>query len=218
MTVISKTQRSLGWVGLVTIVVCLLCLSAWSPPPAQSDPNLPTRHPTITLQPSDGDDKLSSDRDDKDDKPVGAHIELQVSAAPPDAWTVVQWRDDQGHWHDVEGWRGELDTVDRKVWWVAQREFRSGPFRWVLYASRGGSPLGSSHAFYLPKAPNQTVSVAVSLDPAYRAQPTPTATPSVSALMPTTGAPPATPWPSIIFLLALVLGGGLLSNYARRGR
>jgi hypothetical protein len=36
-------------------------------------------------------------------------------------------------------------------------------------------------------------------------------------LMPTTGAPPATPWPSIIFVLALVIGGGLLSNYARRG-
>jgi hypothetical protein len=208
MTGISKTEQSLGWAGLVTIGVCLLCLTAWSPPQAQSGPDLPPRH-TPTRQPSNG--------DDKDEEPVGAHIELQASAAPPEAWTVVQWQDSMDRWHNVEGWQGNLDTVDRKVWWVAQRHFGSGPYRWLVYASRGGQLLGMSHSFYLPKAAYQTVSVAVSLDQPYRARPAPPAAPPpVAPLMPTTGGPPVTPWPSIVFLLALVLGGGLLSNYATR--
>lgn len=208
MTVISKTQRSLGWVGLVTLVVCLLCLTAWSPPPAQSGPNLPPRR-TPTPQPYDG--------EDKDDEPVGAHIELHASAAPPDAWTVVQWQNSMGRWQDVDGWQGRLDGADQKVWWVAQRYFGSGPYRWLVYASQGGRPMGMSQSFYLPKAAHQTVSVAVSLDrQADRARPAPAATPPALPLMPITGGPPTPPWPSIVFLLALVIGGGLLSNYARR--
>jgi hypothetical protein len=31
---------------------------------------------------------------------------------PRALWTVVQWQDALGDWHDVEGWVGPLDTID----------------------------------------------------------------------------------------------------------
>ena len=99
--------------------------------------------------------------------PGWAVIELHVQAARPELWTVVQWQDRRGGWHDVEGWRGTLeqvsDGVGKKVWWVARANFDTGPFRWVIYQSPGGKLLSTSEAFRLPRYENTMGVIEVSL-------------------------------------------------------
>jgi hypothetical protein len=102
--------------------------------------------------------------------PPGAYIELQVLSAPAGLWTKVQWQDSWGGWHDVEGWQGTLDTVDQKVWWVAPKDFGTGPYRWAIYAGRSGPSLGASDPFYLPDATEQRVRVRVSVSPQAQGQ------------------------------------------------
>lgn len=89
----------------------------------------------------------------------GATIWLRVQGSTDDPrwqtlWTVVQWQDALGNWHDVEGWRGTLDEVvggeGRKVWWLPADLFGAGPFRWQVYAQPGGTLLATGEAFYLP--------------------------------------------------------------------
>jgi hypothetical protein len=99
--------------------------------------------------------------------PGWAVIELHVQAARPELWTVVQWQDRLGGWHDVEGWRGTLDEVSngvgKKKWWVARPNFDTGPFRWVIYQGPGSRLLVVSEAFRLPRYENTVVVVEVSL-------------------------------------------------------
>jgi hypothetical protein len=99
--------------------------------------------------------------------PGWAGIELHVQAARPGLWTVVQWQDALGGWHDVEGWRGTLDEigngVGQKAWWVARPDFDTGPFRWMIYQGPGGRLLAASEAFRLPHYETLTVVVEVSL-------------------------------------------------------
>jgi hypothetical protein len=92
-------------------------------------------------------------------------IELTVESAPAGLWTVVQWQDALGGWHDVEGWRGTLDEGDKKTWWVDKADYAKGPFRWVVYQGQGGDLLGTSESFYLPSGHGQIVTVEVSLAP-----------------------------------------------------
>jgi len=80
---------------------------------------------------------------------VGA-IRLEAGGAPATAWTVVQWQDALGGWHDVEGWQGELDEGQAKVWWVLEKDFGTGPFRWVVLTRKGGTAWKASAAFDLP--------------------------------------------------------------------
>ncbi len=89
--------------------------------PVLAESGLPDRNP-----PPPADD---GGRDDRG--PVGTYIEL---AAPEHAgaWSVVQWQDVNGNWHDVEGWRGTLDSSGYIRWWVAAKDFGTGPFRWVI--------------------------------------------------------------------------------------
>jgi len=209
-----------GWIVWVTVLVMWIVVPLVAgAPPGQRPPVTPGPRPpasTPTRQPSDKDE--SSGADGEDDVLIGAFIELNVSASPPGAWSVVQWQDDAGGWHAVEGWQGAIETPGQKVWRVAHRDFGAGPFRWALHARQGGPLLATSHPFYLPTAANETVSVVVSLGArpgTATGQPAPTAAPRGSAWLPTTGAPTAHPWPSIIFVLGLLIGGGLLLNHAK---
>jgi hypothetical protein len=213
-----------GWIVWVTVLltwIVVLPVAGAPPgqrPPVTPGPRPPASTPTPTRQRSDKHE--SSGADKKNDVPGGAFIELNVSASPPGAWSVVQWQDDVGGWHAVEGWQGSIETPGQKVWWVAHRDFGAGPFRWALYARQGGPLLATSHPFYLPTAANETVSVVVSLGArpgtaADQPAPAPTAAPPGSAWLPTTGAPPANAWPSIILVLGLLIGGGLLLNHAK---
>jgi hypothetical protein len=108
-------------IGLLTLGLGLI------PTPALAESGLPDRNPPAA---NDG------ERDDRG--PVGTYIEL---AAPEHAgaWSVVQWQDVNGNWHDVEGWRGTLDSSGYIRWWVAARDFGTGPFRWVITSGTGDS-------------------------------------------------------------------------------
>ncbi len=105
---------------------------------------------------------------------TGALIELQLyldSAWPwqiahwQQLWTVVQWQDGLGDWHDVEGWQGGLETLTvgddgfwgQRLWWVAPGDLGKGPFRWVIYAApdKAGEMLVASKPFYLPSSSGQ---------------------------------------------------------------
>lgn len=115
-----------------------------------------TLPPRDTPGPRGGDD----DGDSGSNKPVGAYIELQTQLAAAGGWSVVQWQDSAGNWRDVEGWRGPLAEGNRR-WWVAAKDFGSGPFRWAITQGPGGPLLGVSTLFNLPGQANQTLLVPV---------------------------------------------------------
>jgi hypothetical protein len=157
---------------LAFFIIISALLLAWPSSPTHAQPGLPPREtPTPTRPPDEG--------DDKDDKPAGAHIVLQVQSAPMDAWTVVQWQDSVGSWHDIEGWQGTLDEGGQKVWWLAADLFGRGPFRWLVYQGQGGKLLAQSEPFYLPTSAGEKVKIEVSLGPY---QPTQRST-SISTLL-----------------------------------
>ena len=105
----------------------------------------------------------------------GAPIELLAHASPAQlphwqkVWTVVQWQDVQGNWHDVEGWRGSLDEIvagkGRKTWWVYQRDLGKGPFHWQVYLGEGSRLLATSEPFDLPSTAGAGVTVEMALAP-----------------------------------------------------
>jgi hypothetical protein len=89
---------------------------------------------------------------------------LHVRPAQAGLWTIVQWQDSAGDWHDIEGWSGTLDEGSKRVWWVAPAAFGTGPFRWTVYQSPGGDKLlATSDSFYLPDAAGNKVRVAMTL-------------------------------------------------------
>ncbi len=105
-----------------------------------------------------------------------ASVELQVHFGQEEQarhwqemWTVVEWQDAFGDWHEVEGWRGTFDEIvdgkGRKVWWVYPRDLGTGPFRWTVYGSPSGRLLAHSKPFHLPDAMGQTSVVTVTLRP-----------------------------------------------------
>jgi hypothetical protein len=77
-------------------------------------------------------------------------------------WTVVQWQDTFGDWHDVEGWQRTPDDGYQKTWWVAAKDLGTGPFRRAVNRIQSGRLLITSESFYLPEIPGQRVTVEVS--------------------------------------------------------
>jgi len=45
------------------------------------------------------------------------------------------------------------------AWWVAQKDFGTGPFRWAVYPSDGDAMLAASTPFILPDTVNQRLLV-----------------------------------------------------------
>lgn len=152
----------------------------WTPgPPPTKTPGQP---PTATPGPQPTETAVPAPRPPQP-PPAGGFIELRVGLTPSvlwqtihwqDLWTVVQWKDAWGSWHDVEGWRGELDdavigeggkVVGEKTWWVARSDLGKGPFRWLIYRGEGGRVLAISEPFYLPGTPGKRVMVEVALRP-----------------------------------------------------
>jgi hypothetical protein len=84
-------------------------------------------------------------------------------------WVVVQWQDQSGEWHTVEGWQGTFDEfndgISQKTWWVDRADFGKGPFHWVVYEGQGSRSLVESESFFLPQSTGRTVKVEVSLAP-----------------------------------------------------
>jgi len=151
-----KKYQTIFWFTFTLALISVLLL-AWRPLPTQAGPDLPPRKPPPAAQPSDDDD-------DQDEEPVGAHIVLQVPPALPGVWTIVQWQDTAGGWHDIDGWQGTLDEGDQKMWWLGPGLLGKGPFRWLVYQStKGDKLLATSDSFYLPDAEGEKLWVEVSL-------------------------------------------------------
>lgn len=133
--------------GLFAFVVSL----SLAPGTVSALPPRPTAVPTPTVASSSA--------------AAGASIQLRVTSASPNVWTVVQWQDALGGWHDVEGWRGSLDDGSLKTWWVNQADFGKGPFRWLVYGADRSKPLGTSASFNLPRRNREVVKVEVTITP-----------------------------------------------------
>ena len=158
-----RGQAFAGLILTVLIIVGVSFLSLLASPSLsiQAAPPLPTLPPRATPTPTATPDTTKR----RDEKPVGASVMLQVQSPQSGLWTIVQWQDNTGTWHDVEGWQGALDGGNTKVWWVAEADFGKGPFRWVVYQNKGGKLLSESASFSLPDKANKTVQVEVTLKP-----------------------------------------------------
>jgi hypothetical protein len=144
-------QQLALWSGIVMIGLLLLgsqlpAAQAGTPPPRATLTPSPMPLPTLTPTP------VSS---------TGTYIELRLPTDNINLWTVVQWQDGVGNWHDVEGWRGTLDFINDhkgdKVWWVLPYSYGDGPCRWLVYDHPDGNILATSHSFYLPGADRHVV-------------------------------------------------------------
>jgi len=163
-------KKAAADVGMGLLILCVaLAVAPCSASPALAESSAPTATrpprstPAPTATPAAQPQSLNSD---------GSAIELRVR--PVDAnwqslWTIVQWQDNLGHWHDVDGWRGSLDEVavseGIKRWWVSRGHLGQGPFRWVVYDRPGGRLLAKSQAFNLPPVAGQTATVEIPLKP-----------------------------------------------------
>jgi hypothetical protein len=136
-------------------ILILSLLPALAPAGSEASP--------LALPPRPEDVKGGDDEDDGNDQPIGAHIVLHVPSAPDGVWTIVQWQDTAGGWHNVESWSGALDDGTQKMWWLAPDLFGKGPFRWLVYQGERGKLLATSDSFYLPDAEMEELWVEVSL-------------------------------------------------------
>lgn len=89
-----------------------------------------------------------------------------------DLWHVIEWYDHAGNWFLVDGWHGNLDTIQQegdgwvgqKELWAAKDDLGTGPFRWKVYQGGvEGALLATSPEFYLPSESGKVVSVALEL-------------------------------------------------------
>ena len=157
------------WLTLITVAACLgmaLILLATLPQPAQALPPRPT---------------VPSDVTEEDPSKIGAQIQLKAQFPKDwpwqtvhwqDLWTVVQWQDANGEWHDVAGWQGTLDTikigkdgtvVGYKTWWLGYENLGQGTFRWQVLESQDGQLHVTSDPFNLPATSKTTLEVNVML-------------------------------------------------------
>ena len=70
-----------------------------------------------------------------------------------------------GDWHDVAGWQGTLDDGQLKTWWVAKKDFGTGPFRWAVHLEKSGPLVASSESFFLPDGVGKTAKIEMSIEP-----------------------------------------------------
>lgn len=119
--------------SFLIVLFCLLLLAEISPAFASDLADLPPR-PVPPTPPK------STPNDDPE---AGAKIRLNIpldsnlAHVDSETWTQVQWRDADGHWHDVTGWRGTLYFNPQlnqweTEWWVDQEHFGTGPYKWVV--------------------------------------------------------------------------------------
>ena len=149
---------SILFLSVMVSIFCTLVIASLSPSLTLAAPPLPPR-PGSDLPPRPNPNRPLSTFD-KSGAAEGAYISLQPSAPAVGLWTVVQWQDDLGRWHEVEGWQGTFDG-DHKTWWVDVKDFKTGPFRWVVFQDQNGEPLMYSEPFYLPQSPFETVVIEI---------------------------------------------------------
>jgi hypothetical protein len=157
MTPQQRFNLSLIGIALALIFILLSDLPALVQAEGSDLPPRPTPA-TATPMPGATPTATRSRHKKKASRPIGAYIRLQISGVVSGGWTMVQWQDAQGAWHDVPGWQGSLEA-GTKIWWVAPADFSTGPFRWVMYEQHGGRQIAASEPFQLPAQPRDTVVV-----------------------------------------------------------
>ena len=156
------TQATLRIPGLfITSLITILLLLAAAVSTALATADLPPR-PTVE-SPDPVATPVTTPLPPVAAELAGATIMLYAPNASPQMWTVVEWQDGLGNWHEVTGWRGhlDLDIGNLRVWWVHPRDLATGPFRWQLYANEGGPLVATSETFFLPEQPYQVVLLSV---------------------------------------------------------
>lgn len=153
----SYNKKIAFYFAVILLALGLVSLTGQAPPAtAGNTGGLPPRE-TPKPQPPGHDNQ--DHKDDKGGPPAGAYIELAAPDLPAGAWTIVQWQDSSGGWHNVEGWQGWEYSSSR--WWVHPKDFGSGPFRWLVTQGPGGPAVGVSPPFTLPGGAGQVVPVTV---------------------------------------------------------
>lgn len=144
------------WFGFGMLFLAFL-ITLFAYPTQAASPSMPPRPstPTPTLVPPPTRSVFTS--------VSGAFIHIQVVNGNRQTFTMLQWQDGEGNWHDVDGWRGTLEDGVWKRWWLPSYLFGKGPFRWLVYEHSGGELLAVSRSFDLPTLPGQVVSVLVTL-------------------------------------------------------
>ncbi len=140
---------------IVFVIASILLITFLFAPALPADAALPPRPTPSPTSVTSGADPIQTTA-----AYGGGYIELNVAAAPSGLWTIVQWLDANGVWHDVEGWRGTAKNGSIE-WWVNPKDFHKGPFRWITFQSQGGKHLTDSPSFYLPDTSSQTVVVTI---------------------------------------------------------
>jgi len=227
-------RRSILRLGFIVAVVCLVSLfvapplltkaddppprpAIGTPTPAPEPPSLadlPHRPAIVTPVPASRPRPASK----------GAAIELNVQflAGSPASvewreglWTIVQWQDGLGEWHDVYGWRATLDEVNgaegKKVWYLAENLLGEGPYSWAVYPDPEGEFIARSAPFYMPDSTGQTRYVKVAMGPL----PVTASKSKASALPPTGGSQHPGLWKFLTIGLVVLLVAQLLPRRDR---
>jgi hypothetical protein len=170
----SKLIFRLGIVLTLILGITLLVRPYWTTQAAPPDPTSGTvsilaqsdnDNTSDNTNANDNDNANANDNDNLVDDNVvaeGAYILLQAGAFPAGSWNVVQWLDQDGIWQDVDAWEAPLPVDGQQNWWVAPKDFGTGPFRWVVTQGQDGTVLGTSGEFTMPTGSGQTVRVVVS--------------------------------------------------------
>lgn len=147
------------------VVLCgLFGLFFYSPVSGQTDSDLPPR-PIPPAEPASIEPVEPAPENERLPKNEGAKIVLHLPAEAY-TWTLVQWQDAAGRWHNVDGWRGypTWDEQNQKwvvEWWIARENFSEGPFRWIGTADETQQRrLFTTATFILPEQTGQIVYVA----------------------------------------------------------
>ena len=228
-----EQRRPVLGLGLIAGLVCLITLLVAPPLLARADepparpPALPPREPTPTpipvfpsRPPIDGHDTDHG----PSSKTSGAAIELLVqflAGSPPSVewreglWTMVQWQDGLGEWHDVHGWRATLDEVNGdegiKVWYVSEDQFGEGTYSWIVYPDPDDEFITRSAPFYMPGSTGQTRQVKVAVGP----RPASTTKSTTSSLPPSGGRQHPGLWKFLTVGLVVLLVAQLLPQRDR---
>lgn len=137
---------------------------------SQINDNLPPREtpdpaPTGNLPPRETTVPPKQTQKAKEPSPATAKIVLRIQPAWPGLWTVVQWQDNAGGWHHVDGWQGTYNQKDRVIWNVEQKDLGAGPFRWVVMTNTAGSLLAMSPPFSLPTRVGEILQMEIAVTP-----------------------------------------------------
>lgn len=103
-----------------------------------------------------------ADEEDEPTRPLVAPLILSTDPSRSDLWSIVQWQDAQGDWQAVTGWQGTV-VNGRTTWWVEEKDFNKGPFRWVIQAGEGGAVVATSAEFRLPGEARKALVVEVTV-------------------------------------------------------